>query len=120
MSVLIFYAQLASLVFHKKKFYFHFVSIINFLFRDLGWGHWVISPSKMRINSCKGACDLGVVAPEHLYNDIMQKSNKNFRPCCTPRKMSPVNIYYRESEGSFKIKSLENMTVEQCGCGSRP
>ena len=99
---------------------FHFLLILKQLFdRDLGWGHWIIHPSKMRLNFCKGDCGLGVVAPEYLYNDVMQKSNKNYRPCCTPRRTNPVEIYYRESEGSFKTKRLDNMTVEECGCGSR-
>ena len=47
--------------------------------RDLGWGNWIISPSKLRANFCKGDCDLGVVAPEYVYNDMMQKSNKNYK-----------------------------------------
>ena len=88
--------------------------------RDLGWGNWIISPSKLRANFCKGDCDLGVVAPEYVYNDMMQKSNKNYKPCCTPRKMSGLYIMYRESERSIKKKFLDNMTVEECGCGPRP
>ena len=35
------------------------------------------------------------------------------------RKEKYFYVYYCESEGSFKTKRLDNIAVEECGCGSR-
>ena len=79
----------------------------------------MISPSQIRANYCKGECDLGVMAPESRYTDLIQKTDKDYSPCCTPRKMSGINIMYRKSNTNIIEEYLDNMTVEECGCGYR-
>ena len=88
-----------------------------FYWRDLGWGDWIISPAKYRANFCRGECGLGLMLPESPYADVMQKSDKRvYSPCCSPRKMSDINIFYRDSDNNYHQKIFEDMTVEECGC----
>ena len=97
-----------------------FIKLCLFIYRDLGWSDWIHYPYKYRANFCKGDCGLGILIPESNYETWMQKSIQEvYKPCCTPRRMSDLNIMYRDSDGTIQQRVFRDMTVEECGCGWR-
>jgi hypothetical protein len=81
--------------------------------KTYGWT-FIISPPSYEANYCSGDCSLGVMMPENPYGHIMQQSN--ISPCCTPKKMSGINMLYMDENRNIILGILPKMKVERCGC----
>ena len=81
--------------------------------KEYGWT-FIIHPSKYEANFCAGDCSLGVIMPTNTYGHLIQQSN--FSPCCTPQKMSGINLLYMDEDHNVILGKLPKMKVERCGC----
>ncbi|CAG08288.1 unnamed protein product [Tetraodon nigroviridis] len=67
-------------------------------FEDFGWD-WIIAPKRYKANYCSGECEymhLQKYPHTHLVNKANPRGTAG--PCCTPTKMSPINMLYFNQE----------------------
>lgn len=81
--------------------------------KEFGWT-FIIHPTTYEANFCSGDCSLGVVMPSTVYTHMIQQSNVS--PCCTPQKMSGINMLYIDENKNVVLGKLPKMKVERCGC----
>ncbi|XP_062862483.1 growth/differentiation factor 8 [Trichomycterus rosablanca] len=85
-------------------------------FEDFGWD-WIIAPKRYKANYCSGECDyvhLQKFPHAHLVNMAIPRGTAG--PCCTPTKMSPINMLYFSEKEQIINRKLPAMVVDHCGC----
>lgn len=82
-------------------------------FRKFGW-NWIIAPDIYEAYYCSGECSTGFL-PKHPHSYIYQLST-SFNPCCSPRKLSPLNLLYFDDNQQVIHSIIPNMAVEKCSC----
>nr|ACK76230.1 myostatin [Gobiocypris rarus] len=85
-------------------------------FEDFGWD-WIIAPKRYKANYCSGECDymhLQKYPHTHLVNKANPRGTAG--PCCTPTKMSPINMLYFNSKEQIIYGKIPSMVVDRCGC----
>uniref|UniRef100_A0A3P8UZH3 Growth/differentiation factor 8 n=3 Tax=Cynoglossus semilaevis TaxID=244447 RepID=A0A3P8UZH3_CYNSE len=70
-------------------------------FEEFGWD-WIIAPKRYRANYCSGECEF-MHRQQYPHAHLVNKANPRgtVGPCCTPTKMSPINMIY--------VNSMENV-----------
>lgn len=82
-------------------------------FRAFGWD-WIIAPENYSAYFCAGECQIGyMTAFPHTH--LLQMSS-SARPCCSPRKMSPLSLLYFNDRQEIVHSVLPNMIVDKCSC----
>ena len=92
-------------------------------FEKVGWGDWIIFPTRFNAYKCMGECDMYLsddrTPSNHAYmQDLLSKNRPNREipgPCCTPSKLYPLSILYYEN-GIIKQREHEEMVVAECDC----
>ncbi|KAM4560983.1 growth/differentiation factor 8 [Fundulus diaphanus] len=85
-------------------------------FEDFGWD-WIIAPKRYKANYCSGECEymhLQKYPHTHLVNRANPRGSAG--PCCTPTKMSPINMLYFNCEEQIIYGKIPSMVVDRCGC----
>ncbi|XP_077393216.1 growth/differentiation factor 8 [Festucalex cinctus] len=85
-------------------------------FEDFGWD-WIIAPKRYKANYCSGECEymhLQKYPHTHLVNKANPRGNAG--PCCTPTKMSPINMLYFNRKEQIIYGKIPAMVVDRCGC----
>nr|AHC02688.1 MSTN2 [Takifugu flavidus]AHC02690.1 MSTN2 B [Takifugu flavidus] len=85
-------------------------------FEDFGWD-WIIAPKRYKANYCSGECEymhLQKYPHTHLVNKANPRGTAG--PCCTPTKMSPINMLYFNQEQQIIYGKIPSMVVDRCGC----
>uniref|UniRef100_H3DE46 Growth/differentiation factor 8 n=1 Tax=Tetraodon nigroviridis TaxID=99883 RepID=H3DE46_TETNG len=85
-------------------------------FEDFGWD-WIIAPKRYKANYCSGECEymhLQKYPHTHLVNKANPRGTAG--PCCTPTKMSPINMLYFNQEEQIIYGKIPSMVVDRCGC----
>ncbi|XP_048050308.1 growth/differentiation factor 8 [Megalobrama amblycephala] len=85
-------------------------------FEDFGWD-WIIAPKRYKANYCSGECDymhLQKYPHTHLVNKANPRGTAG--PCCTPTKMSPINMLYFNGKEQIIYGKIPSMVVDRCGC----
>ncbi|XP_020488797.1 growth/differentiation factor 8 [Labrus bergylta] len=85
-------------------------------FEDFGWD-WIIAPKRYKANYCSGECDymhLQKYPHTHLVNKANPRGTAG--PCCTPTKMSPINMLYFNRKEQIIYGKIPSMVVDRCGC----
>lgn len=85
-------------------------------FEDFGWD-WIIAPKRYKANYCSGECEymhLQKYPHTHLVNKANPRGTAG--PCCTPTKMSPINMLYFNREEQIIYGKIPSMVVDRCGC----
>lgn len=85
-------------------------------FEDVGWD-WIIAPKRYKANYCSGECEymhLQKYPHTHLVNKANPRGTAG--PCCTPTKMSPINMLYFNQEEEIIYGKIPSMVVDRCGC----
>nr|XP_020475864.1 growth/differentiation factor 8 [Monopterus albus]AIS22056.1 myostatin [Monopterus albus] len=85
-------------------------------FEDFGWD-WIIAPKRYKANYCLGECEymhLQKYPHTHLVNQANPRGTAG--PCCTPTKMSPINMLYFNHEEQIIYGKIPAMVVDRCGC----
>ncbi|XP_057707481.1 growth/differentiation factor 8 [Corythoichthys intestinalis] len=85
-------------------------------FEDFGWD-WIIAPKRYKANYCSGECEymhLQKYPHTHLVNKANPRGNAG--PCCTPTKMSPINMLYFNRKEQIIYGKIPSMVVDRCGC----
>nr|URT29675.1 growth/differentiation factor 8 [Odontobutis potamophila] len=85
-------------------------------FEDFGWD-WIIAPKRYKANYCSGECEymhLQKYPHTHLVNQANPRGTAG--PCCTPTKMSPINMLYFNREEQIIYGKIPSMVVDHCGC----
>ena len=90
-------------------------------FREIGWHDWIIEPSGIEVNVCKGRCSGGAidVAKSHGFvkKELMRsKKGSLFSICCVPTKFDKLTLLHFDEDGFIFKTTLENMIVKECGC----
>ncbi|XP_012252428.2 inhibin beta A chain [Athalia rosae] len=97
-------------------------------FAEIGWGDWILHPAGYHAYFCRGSCSsaasLTVPASSHsnIIRRFLTQSGNNLRrgneivPCCSPTQLSPIQLFYIDSNNTSTLKTLPNMVVEACGC----
>ncbi|CAL8094213.1 unnamed protein product [Calicophoron daubneyi] len=96
-------------------------------FAQLGWNQWIISPTRYDAHMCVGKCPFPLGQAFYPTNHAVvqmlmhQLSSQNqppiARPCCVPKKLSPLNVLYYDEQSRVVLKAYDDMVVETCGCG---
>ena len=81
--------------------------------QEFGW-KFIISPPRYEANYCNGNCTLGVMMPSNPYSHLIQQSKG--LSCCTPQKMSGIQMLYLDENHNVILGQLPKMKVERCGC----
>lgn len=85
-------------------------------FEDFGWD-WIIAPKRYKANYCSGECEymhLQKYPHTHLVNKANPRGSAG--PCCTPTKMSPINMLYFNRKEQIIYGKIPSMVVDHCGC----
>lgn len=85
-------------------------------FEDFGWD-WIIAPKRYKANYCSGECEymhLQKYPHTHLVNKANPRGTAG--PCCTPTKMSPINMLYFNRKEQIIYGKIPSMVVDRCGC----
>ncbi|XP_036966533.1 growth/differentiation factor 8 [Acanthopagrus latus] len=85
-------------------------------FEDFGWD-WIIAPKRYKANYCSGECEymhLQKYPHTHLVNKANPRGSAG--PCCTPTKMSPINMLYFNRKEQIIYGKIPSMVVDRCGC----
>ncbi|KAL1021821.1 hypothetical protein UPYG_G00018500 [Umbra pygmaea] len=85
-------------------------------FEAFGWD-WIIAPKRYKANYCSGECEymhLQKYAHTHLVNKANPRGTAG--PCCTPTKMSPINMLYFNHMEQIIYGKIPSMVVDYCGC----
>lgn len=88
-------------------------------FEEFGWD-WIIAPKRYRANYCSGECEflhLQQYPHAHLVNKANPRGTAG--PCCTPTKMSPINMLYFNRKEQIIYGKIPSMVVDHCGCSWR-
>ncbi|KAG7256561.1 hypothetical protein CRUP_032739 [Coryphaenoides rupestris] len=85
-------------------------------FEDFGWD-WVIAPKRYKANYCSGECEY-MYLQKYPHTHLVHKASPrgNAGPCCTPTKMSPINMLYFNRKEQIIYGKLPSMVVDRCGC----
>ncbi|XP_015259878.1 PREDICTED: growth/differentiation factor 8-like [Cyprinodon variegatus] len=78
---------------------------------------WIIAPKRYKAYYCSGECEymyLQKYPHTHLVNKVNPKGSVG--PCCTPSKMSPINMLYFNQNEQIIYGTIPDMVVDRCGC----
>ncbi|KAJ8003625.1 hypothetical protein DPEC_G00150280 [Dallia pectoralis] len=85
-------------------------------FEAFGWD-WIIAPKRYKANYCSGECEY-MHLQKYPYNHLVNKAKPRGTagPCCTPTKMSPINMLYFNRMEQIIYGKIPSMVVDHCGC----
>ncbi|KAM4698213.1 growth/differentiation factor 8-like [Rhinophrynus dorsalis] len=85
-------------------------------FEAFGWD-WIIAPKKYNANYCSGECGIEFLQ-KYPHGHVVNQANPKgpTGPCCSPTKMSPLNMLYFNDESEVIQGKIPAMLVERCGC----
>ncbi|XP_076004586.1 growth/differentiation factor 8-like isoform X1 [Genypterus blacodes] len=85
-------------------------------FEEFGWD-WIIAPKRYRANYCSGECEF-MHLQKYPHTHLVNKANPRGTagPCCTPTKMSPINMLYFNRKEQIIYGKIPSMVVDHCGC----
>uniref|UniRef100_UPI00358F2906 growth/differentiation factor 11 n=1 Tax=Myxine glutinosa TaxID=7769 RepID=UPI00358F2906 len=85
-------------------------------FQAFGWD-WIIAPKRYKANYCSGQCE-NMFLQEYPHTHLVQQANPRSAagPCCTPIKMSPINMLYFNDQQEIIYGKIPGMVVDRCGC----
>ncbi|KAM7407836.1 hypothetical protein PAMA_003549 [Pampus argenteus] len=85
-------------------------------FEDFGWD-WIIAPKRYKANYCSGECEY-MHLQKYPHTHLVNKANRRGTagPCCTPTKMSPINMLYFNRKEQIIYGKIPSMVVDRCGC----
>ncbi|XP_068103007.1 growth/differentiation factor 8 [Hyperolius riggenbachi] len=85
-------------------------------FEAFGWD-WIIAPKRYKANYCSGECGI-VFMQKYPHTHLVQQANPrgSAGPCCTPTKMSPINMLYFNENEQIIYGKIPAMVVDRCGC----
>ncbi|KAM4024919.1 growth/differentiation factor 8-like [Anomaloglossus baeobatrachus] len=85
-------------------------------FEAFGWD-WIIAPKRYKANYCSGECGV-VFLQKYPHTHLVQQVNPrgSAGPCCTPTKMSPINMLYFNENEQIIYGKIPAMVVDRCGC----
>nr|AAX82169.1 myostatin [Lateolabrax japonicus] len=80
-------------------------------------GTGLLPQSGYKANYCSGECEymhLQKYPHTHLVNKANPRGTAG--PCCTPTKMSPINMLYFNRKEQIIYGKIPSMVVDRCGC----
>ncbi|XP_069790782.1 growth/differentiation factor 8 [Narcine bancroftii] len=85
-------------------------------FEAFGWD-WIIAPKRYKANYCSGQCEY-MFLQKFPHTHLVQQANPrgSAGPCCTPTKMSPINMLYFNGREQIIYGKIPAMVVDRCGC----
>lgn len=90
---------------------------------DLNWS-WLIAPTNIQLNYCRGSCDSGTSPifnhSSIFYAHTMRQINSSLRmrllPCCTPKRLGDVQMLIKSGDDTIYRRTIPNLMVRECGC----
>nr|ADP00405.1 myostatin d [Anas platyrhynchos] len=85
-------------------------------FEAFGWD-WIIAPKRYKADYCSGECEF-VFLQKYPHTHLVHQANPrgSAGPCCTPTKMSPINMLYFNGKEQIIYGKIPAMVVDRCGC----
>lgn len=83
-------------------------------FAQLNWD-WIIAPQTFEASYCNGECRMGFL-PESVHTTISHQVGTQAKPCCSPSKLSAVDLLYFSQDLQILKTRIPNMAVEKCSC----
>ncbi|XP_041036115.1 growth/differentiation factor 11-like [Cetorhinus maximus] len=85
-------------------------------FEAFGWD-WIIAPKRYKANYCSGQCEY-MFMQKYPHTHLVHHANArgSAGPCCTPTKMSPINMLYFNDKQQIINGQIPGMVVDRCGC----
>ncbi|XP_010889337.1 myostatin a isoform X2 [Esox lucius] len=85
-------------------------------FEAFGWD-WIIAPKSYKANYCSGECEY-THHQKYPYDHLVNKAKAQGTAghCCTPAKMSPINMLYFNRMEQIVYGKIPSMVVDHCGC----
>ncbi|KAI1237028.1 Growth/differentiation factor 8, partial [Lamprotornis superbus] len=83
-------------------------------FEAFGWD-WIIAPKRYKANYCSGECEF-VFLQKYPHTHLVHQANPrgSAGPCCTPTKMSPINMLYFNGKEQIIYGKIPAMVVDRC------
>ncbi|NWR94787.1 GDF11 factor, partial [Furnarius figulus] len=83
-------------------------------FEAFGWD-WIIAPKRYKANYCSGQCEY-MFMQKYPHTHLVQQANPrgSAGPCCTPTKMSPINMLYFNDKQQIIYGKIPGMVVDRC------
>ncbi|XP_021937532.1 growth/differentiation factor 8 [Zootermopsis nevadensis] len=96
-------------------------------FADIGWDEWILQPSGYHAYFCRGSCNNAASITQSgahhssliqrlLYLHSSSARQLELVPCCSPTKLSSLQMLYVDNNQTITHATLPNMVVEACGC----
>lgn len=93
-------------------------------FEHLKWDDWIISPRGYYANYCMGSCShkgLSLDSFMNYHSYVLEEYRihnpyASIKPCCAPRKLSPISLIYLDKDYNLIKTDLRDMSVDECGC----
>ncbi|XP_070504724.1 growth/differentiation factor 8 [Chironomus tepperi] len=82
-------------------------------FEKFGWD-WIIAPKRYDANYCAGECQIAFMQ-KYAHTHVVQLSTAA-NPCCSPRKMSSMQLLYFDANLNIILGTIPHMIVEDCFC----
>ncbi|KFQ50925.1 Growth/differentiation factor 11, partial [Nestor notabilis] len=81
-------------------------------FEAFGWD-WIIAPKRYKANYCSGQCEY-MFMQKYPHTHLVQQANPrgSAGPCCTPTKMSPINMLYFNDKQQIIYGKIPGMVVD--------
>lgn len=77
---------------------------------------FIIAPKSYNAFMCAGECSF-LNLQRYAHTQLIQIAQPNsLPPCCTPRKMSGINMIYFDPHLNVVYGTLPGMVVDRCGC----
>ena len=90
-------------------------------FADLEIKDFILAPTKFDMDYCEGRCSarrLPYASNHAIFQHIMLKNGRGAKLCCSPTKLSEVDVVQRDPLRleQLKVTVIHNAKVEECGC----
>ncbi|MEE6490381.1 hypothetical protein FKM82_015862 [Ascaphus truei] len=78
---------------------------------------WIIAPKRYKANYCSGECGIEFLQKYPHTHVVYQANPKGpSGPCCSPTKMSSINMLYFNDDAEVIHGKIPAMVVDRCGC----
>ncbi|KAF7262012.1 hypothetical protein EG68_00752 [Paragonimus skrjabini miyazakii] len=95
-------------------------------FSEIGWEKWIVFPTHVDINYCRGSCQAtGSRSTHYEVLDLLHQKNisrlggtkrQSIQSCCFPTRRNSLSILYVDAEQEVRMHVLHNLIVLGCGC----
>ena len=82
-------------------------------FKSINW-NWIIAPQRFDANFCAGDCPAFYKHGRHI--PLIQRIQRDYKPCCSPSKMSSITVLYFDDKSNLLVGEIPGIVTNSCSC----